>query len=403
MNEQQQQTSVALDWRMKKAGFALMCMAIAAGALAFLRYLRPLVEMVLTVLSPFIVALIVAYVFNPLVVWLQRRFGFRRPAGVAIAYGLILFFTVTFFAVLVPVLYVQLRAGVTNTIVAVPKLVQKAGDWMDYKISEDDATRLREALEGKIDWNQVAKQAGPVVKFISERAVQGAGFLGSFVLGTVAVVLGFFAFVAFVVVITFYFLLDYAHIGRMVRIALPHQRAQSALDVWRKIDAALGGYLRGQLTVCVIVAVLYMAGLLLLGMRSYAVLIGFCAGFGNLVPYLGPLIGGIPTAMWIVLGPAYPTLQAKIIGVILVLVLGSAVQAIDGFLLQPRIVGKNAGLHPLLIILALFVGAQFGLGGLIIAVPSAIIVRVLIQELWWKKRVAEYGKQAPQLENSPPS
>jgi predicted PurR-regulated permease PerM len=72
-----------------------------------------------------------------------------------------------------------------------------------------------------------------------------------------------------------------------------------------------------------------------------------------------------------------------------VLLLSVTIQSLDGFFFQPRIVGKSANLHPVAVILALLVGAQFGLGGLILAVPTMVIVRVLVKEFWWDNKVAE--------------
>ena len=91
----------------------------------------------------------------------------------------------------------------------------------------------------------------------------------------------------------------------------------------------------------------------------------------------------MPAGLWVIFGDTYATGQEKLIGVGIIVAFSVAVQSLDGFFLQPRIVGKNAELHPLLVLLALLIGAQFGLGGMIVAVPLAIMVRVVLKELWW--------------------
>jgi predicted PurR-regulated permease PerM len=86
-----------------------------------------------------------------------------------------------------------------------------------------------------------------------------------------------------------------------------------------------------------------------------------------------------------------------------VLVLSVVIQSLDGFFFQPRIVGPSAELHPVAVILALLVGAQFGLGGMILAVPLMVVARVLIKEFWWDSRVAEEAAEKALPDESPPA
>ena len=85
------------------------------------------------------------------------------------------------------------------------------------------------------------------------------------------------------------------------------------------------------------------------------------------------------------------------ITLISVLILFGTIQAIEGFILQPKIVGRGAGLHPLVVMFALIFGAQFGIGGMIIAVPLASVIRVLVLEFYWlpiERREAELNENA---------
>jgi predicted PurR-regulated permease PerM len=79
----------------------------------------------------------------------------------------------------------------------------------------------------------------------------------------------------------------------------------------------------------------------------------------------------------------------EVLGIGVLLAFFMALQAVEGYVLQPRIVGRGAGLHPLLVLLALMVGYQFGLGGMIIAVPAASVVRVLVHEFYWRPYVED--------------
>jgi predicted PurR-regulated permease PerM len=372
-----------LDYRIRQAVLVLIYMIILAAAFAFLSYARPAITLILTVLSPFMVAMIVAYIFNPIVRLLQIRFRLRRIAGVTIAYAVILTITALFFAVLLPVIYYQLRNVIQDVVARAPDLFQKIVDWLEVKIPEQEFQRIKDLIMQQASPGALAEQAGSAVGLFAEKAIGTGKFFTNFVLATISVVLGFLAFVTFVVVITFYFLLDYSRFEHVARVLLPDDQENRVFEIWKKIDRALGGFLRGQLIVACVVAAMYTVALMLLGMKPYAILIGFFAGMGNLIPYLGPIFGGVPAGLWVIFGDRFDTGQEKMIGLGIVVLIGIIVQAVDGLFLQPRIVGKNAELHPLLVLLALLIGSQFGLGGLIIAVPSAVILRVLVKELWW--------------------
>jgi predicted PurR-regulated permease PerM len=383
------------DPRIRRALLALLVMLNLGVALALFTYLRPVITWVLNILSPFIVALMVAYIFNPLVRFLQHRFRMRRTGGVVAAYAIILCATVALFAVLLPVLYAQMRNGVVNTVNAVPSIIEAVSNRLHLQLTPDDAARIRDAIEGRVDWDKLVVQAGPLVKGVMEEVVSTATSATRLVASVVKYTVGFFAFVAFVVMITFYFLLDFGRINRIVRAFLSPSHEARFFDVWHRIDHALGGFLRGQLAVCSIIAILYSIALMVLGMKQYAILVGFLAGLGNLIPYAGPVIGAVPTVLWVLFSGAFVSANAKIGGVLAILLISVAIQSLDGFLLQPRIVGRSAGLHPLLVLIALVVGAQFGLGGLVLAVPGAIVARVLLKELWWEPLLARRAAEGP--------
>jgi predicted PurR-regulated permease PerM len=139
--------------------------------------------------------------------------------------------------------------------------------------------------------------------------------------------------------------------------------------------------------VAAIVGLSFAAGLFALGflgfpaLRNYCILIGTMAGVAGFIPYLGAVIGVTP-AILIVLLTGDVTVQFKFIVLIAVLGLFAAIQAIEGFVLQPKVVGKGVGLHPLIVMLGLAAGAQFGIGGMMIAVPLAMVIRIFIREFY---------------------
>jgi predicted PurR-regulated permease PerM len=361
----------------------LLWLLNAVLVLGLLVFFRPLLVWALNIASPFFVALIIAYIFNPIVGLVQRRFHVSRTVGVVLTFALILGLTVGALMLFVPILVAQFRMGLTNLADRIPLVVAALSEKFQVSVSPEDIERLRAAIEGKISMDNLANQLTPAMRGVASQLAHAVTSFSRFVAAVAVYSAGVAAFLVLVLMITFYCLVDFARIGRFLGILIPSAFRPRFLSIWEKVDSALGGFLRGQLIVCVIIGSLYSLALIALGMKQYSLLIGFAAGFGNLIPYVGPVIGAVPTILWVVFGGVYQTAGAKIIGVLAVLLISVMIQTLDGFILQPRIVGKSAGLHPLVVIAALVVGAQFGLGGLILAVPTAIVLRVILRELWW--------------------
>lgn len=394
------------DRHVRRGVVILLYMAVAAGAIFMVRTLQPLISLVLNVLSPFIVALIIAYIANPLVRVLQTRLRLNRLGAVLVTYLVILAVAVSAMLILVPAVYRQMSAGINGIrqgVTELPVVAERLATRYEIQISREDLQRVRDALEGRIDLQQLAGQAGPVVEGVYRQLMTWAGGIARLTVLGISVLLGFIAFITFVLMITFYFLLDYGRIGGVVRTALPLHLETRVFHLWGRVDKALSGLLRGQLIVCVLISILYTLALWMLGMRQYALLVGLMAGFGNLIPYFGPIVGGVPTAIWVLFSDNYDTAPEKLLGIIALLVLSVAIQSLDGFFFQPRIVGQSAELHPVAVILALLVGAQFGLGGMILAVPLMVVARVLIKELWWDGKVAEEAAEKAVPDESPPA
>ena len=140
------------------------------------------------------------------------------------------------------------------------------------------------------------------------------------------------------------------------------------------INTATAGFVRGQGTLCLVLGVIYAVGLTLTGL-NFGILIGLFAGLISFIPYVGSLVG-LVLAVGVAFVQFWPdwTMVAAVAGVFFV------GQFIEGNILQPRLVGKSVGLHPVWLMFALFAfGALFGFVGLLIAVPAAAAVAVLVR------------------------
>ncbi len=392
-----------LDLKLRRALLWLTRLAAFTVFVALLLWGRPLFTAILNILAPFLVAAIISYIFNPVVRTLQFRLRMGRAGALLVTFLIIIGVIAFFVSLLLPAIYTQARDAIMAIVNNVPVVAQKFNQWFKLNITPEEVDSIRAMISGGVDGNTnmhtpLMKNGTWIIKAFSTLAQ----WMSVFVITAAGSTIKFFTFTAFVIMIAIYMLLDYTRLLQNARVVIPIKVNARAIDLIRKIDHALGGYLRGQLIVCVILACVYTGALMLLGLRSYAILIGVLAGFGNLIPYFGPIVGAVPTILWIIFGAYYGTPESKVFATCGVLIFTAILQSIDGWFFQPKIVGKNAELQPLIIILALLVGARFGLIGMILAVPTAIVIRTLLIELWWHpliERHREAGLPTPPKDN----
>ena len=159
----------------------------------------------------------------------------------------------------------------------------------------------------------------------------------------------------------FYLLRDFDKIKTTIKDYLPPAKKDEIIERIREIDTVLGAFIRGQLTVSVILAVIYCIGLLILGVPM-GLLIGLVAGLANIVPYLGLVVGLLPALLMAFL--QFRDIN-HLIGVLLVF---GIAQFLEGYFITPKVVGEKVGLHPVVIMIAVLVGAKFfGFIGILLA------------------------------------
>lgn len=177
------------------------------------------------------------------------------------------------------------------------------------------------------------------------------------------------------VIIAFYFLKDITYFTSLYRqgidLWLHRAHDQKLSRLANDINGVISSFIRGQLLVALIVGVMSSIALYLVGL-DFAVLVGMTAGFCNIIPYVGPLIGSV-LAVAVALLSGSPL---KALFAVLALVV---VQQLDGNIISPKIVGDSVGLHPVFVILAIIIGGSwFGLLGMLLAVPTAGIIKLLL-------------------------
>ena len=316
------------------------------------------------ILAPLLLAVVVVYILNPLVTWLSGR-------GVPRVFGAILGFLIFFsgLALLAVLIFPDVKSQAEGFIETFPSLY-------------DDTTADVESLLASMGFENVAIiDYEELVDYVNDPANRET--LMSLLFDRLgSVTSGIFEFILIFLVgpvLAFYFLIDLPSVqGRIVGIFPKDDRGEASY-VGRQLNVVLGGFLRGQLVVAVIVGVMLSFGYWLIGLEFW-LLIGLVGGLLNIVPLLGPWVGGI-------LGVLVAITTADVPTAIWAVVVAVIVQQIDNNFVSPSVLKATVRLHPAVTLLSLVLGgALAGIWGVIIAVPLVASIMVLLGH-WWRTRV----------------
>lgn len=312
------------------------------------------------VLTPLFSAFAIAYVLDPVV---DRLEALRVPRGLGIAVVMLVFVAaVTLVSILV---IPSLIADVAGVIIELPGHVSrgllKIEPWLDHYGLElpHSTTEWVEQLQGQAN-NIASSILAPV-----------GNVLSWFVGGTFSVI-GAAVAALIVPVFAIYLLYDFDRLVAAVRDLTPARWRPLVVGYAREIDLALGQFIRGQLVIMAILAVLYGGAYSLLGVRL-AVPIGIVAGLLNFIPYLGSSFALGSGLLMVIIGGGDLN---QLLGVFAAY---TVIQSLEGFVITPRVVGKTVGLRDVWVLLALFVGGElFGFMGVLLALPMAAVAKIFI-------------------------
>lgn len=313
----------------------------------------------------FILSYTVAYLTNPLVTWLHH-YRVPRWAGVFVAILVLgLFLSLTTFVVAG---FVQ---QATTFVAQSPDLTAQIVSW--YERLPQLARRIVPAplltLLSQYSDGIISSLEATLAASAERLAGVGSNIFFSF-LG----VIGGLVQTAVFLVLTVFFLYDFPALNRSFFRAFPARYRSGAVELLRKLDLSVGGYIRGQLLVAAIVGIAIWLGLTLVGV-PFALGIGFLAGVFNIVPYLGPVIAFIPAVLL--------TLTLGWSQLIATTAVFLGVNFLDSNIISPFIFSLTIKLHPVTVLTSIIVGASlFGLFGAIIAVPTAAFLTLLYHEYY---------------------
>lgn len=312
-----------------------------------------------TILLPFVAGMALAYFLDPVADRLERIGLSRIWATVVILIAFVIVFLLAL-VIIVPVLAGQVSEFIARLPVYVSQL----------------QTLITSSGNGILpDW--VGDQIAAIKENFSKYLAEGAGFLGSLfgqIWNSGKALVDILSLFVLTPVVAFYLLLDWDRMVAKVDSWIPRDHVQTVRNIAGEMDDAISGFVRGQGSLCIILALYYGIGLSLAGL-NFGLLIGLFSGAVSFIPYIGSILGLI-LALGVALVQFWPDYPM----VALVLAIFFSGQFIEGNILQPKLVGNSVGLHPVWLMFALVAfGALFGFVGLMVAVPAAAVVGVLVR------------------------
>jgi predicted PurR-regulated permease PerM len=317
-----------------------------------------LLNLLSSVLLPFVAGMAVAYFLDPLADKLEEK-GFSRTLATSVI--LLGFFLVAIGGVLL--LIPVLQGQIVELAHLVPKILEAAHAYIRPQLEQlrdqippEALDRAREAL---------GDFTGKGIKWVSQIIANiWSGGLAFFNL---------LSLVLITPIVAFYLLRDWDLITAKLDSLLPRPAAPAIRQQFMAIDSTIAGFVRGQASVCLVLSVIYGIGLTTTGLKS-GLLVGLAAGLISFIPYLGAATGlsigvGIALFQYSEIAPIATVAGIFIFG-----------QTLESYVLTPRLVGDRVGLHPVWIMFALLAGgAVFGFTGVLLAVPTAAVIGVLVR------------------------
>ena len=301
---------------------------------------------VIRILAPLFVGIVIAWLFNPFVTWLQKR-GVRRGIGTTVTYFLIFSILYVMMQAIIPMLIYQINdfvktlPDIFNTVkIWIEDLFARAGNLisMDTKGVQQDIFR------------EIEDFGTGLAKGLPQMTIS---FLTSVFSGAGVIVIG--------LIIGFYFLLTFDNASDSIFELVPKKYRKETKDLFHAVDTSLQRYVRGALIDCTAVFVVTSIGLWIVGLQS-PLLFGLFCGITNIIPYAGPYIGGFPA---VIVGFA----EDPMIGLFTLLVI-VVIQFVEGNFFQPLIMSKTTKLHPVTIMVGLLVFGHFwGILGMVVSTP----------------------------------
>ncbi len=357
----------------------------------FLFFIKDIVLVVLT-------AVVIASGIEPLILWFRKFKVHRLPAAiisylglVGICFGLLFFF--------VPAVLNETSAFLA----ALPKYIDSTTLWNPLGVTSSDIATPQKVVQSL---SEGVNNPTQLVKDISSQKlpVTGASFgigdliqsiqditanvTNGFVKIVSAVFGGLLSFIL-IVVLSFYLVVQEDGVAKFLGLVTPVKQEKYVVDLWRRSQRKIGQWMQGQLLLGILVGVLLYLGLVILGVDN-ALMLAVISGLLEIIPVFGPILASIPAIIMAFVGGGV-TAGLLVVGLYVI------VQQFESHLIYPLVVRKIVGVSPIIVILALIVGAKLaGFLGIVLSVPMVSALMEFIEDI--EKRKTLFWKKAEELE-----
>ena len=319
---------------------------------------------ILGVISPLFIGFVIAWLLNPLVKRLNKK-GLNKIVSALLVYIIFLILIVVFIRVFIPVLYSQIN----DLIGSLPNVITKLNDIinefiMSFNTKSIDLSGVKDTLINNIG-NMVINYTNKLPNLVLNLIVKIFSGLGTVLMS---------------LVVGLYMLFDFESIQKFCLKIIPKKYRDDFETLTNNIGNEVRKTVNGTLLVAFVVFVCDTIGFAIVGLEA-PLLLGLFCGLTDLIPYIGPYIGGAAATL---IGFA----TSPVIGVT-TLIICIVVQIVESYILQPIVMSKAVSIHPVVIIIGLLLfGHFFGIIGMIIATPCLAIGKVIISFIISKKKIA---------------
>jgi predicted PurR-regulated permease PerM len=309
-----------------------------------------------SILTPFVLGIVIAYLLNPLVKRFSTK-GIKRTTSTVIILSLFFIVLTTIIALVAPIVAKESAELIKQMPTYMEKffaLIQPYTTWFQERFGDGYVEDAKTFLKDNV--SKILGVSGSVASKLAAGGQAVVGMATTFVLTPL---------------VAFYMMKEWPAITDWVEDLIPRENEKMVQDLIKQIDIKLSGFIRGQLTVAFLLGLIYAVALSIAGL-NYGFLIGITAGFLSIIPMVGSTVG-------LLVSVAVAWFQAGEINYVFIIAAIFVVgQIVEGNILSPKLLGDSVGLHPLWILFALMAGGSlFGILGMLLAVPVAAVIGVL--------------------------
>ncbi len=338
----------------KKTVFYIILILLIIGAIAFIYFYN---DKIIKILSPFFIAVIIAYIIYPVVIRFERK-GIKRNVAIVIIYVFAVLTLLVFGMFVMP----HVLSNAKELFNTLPEITSKYKEIFNSYISKIKTSKWPPEVKNMI-FKELNVGTGLVQAYASQAMKKSLSVVASSIVILLNVVLS--------MIIAYYFLKDMEGIKRGSLMLAPKKFRNDLITVGRELNSIITHFIQGQLLTALIVGLMETVGLYIVRVK-YPFILGVVGGVANMIPYFGPVLGAIPAVAIALLQSPTKALLTALVFIV--------VQQVDNAFISPKIIEGKLGLHPITTIIAVLIGGEFfGIIGMLIGVPVAAMLKVIVK------------------------